>query len=108
MKKAVHTKSKFRKDLQYARKVLRQIEEAITAGQWDDIEDATTELSGVFGTIADLARDNAEGIEDFNYKGQEEIKEIRAAEVARWQKIADKVCGDLSSDYGIPFTAVVK
>lgn len=105
MKKAVHTKSKFRKDLQYARKVLRQIEEAITAGQWEDIEDATTELSGVFGTIADLARDNREGIEDFNYKGREEIREIREAEM---DEVLKKICGDLTQQYNIPFTAVVK
>ena len=108
MKKTIHSKSKFRKELQYARKVMRQIEEAITSGDWDDITDATTELSGVFGNIAELALDNSKGIEDYGCKTETEISEIRASEVARWQKIANKVCGDLSSDYGIPFTAVVK
>jgi len=56
-----HNKKTFRTDLKYAREVMRQIEQAISSGCWEDVEDAANELSGTFASMTQLAEDNKEG-----------------------------------------------
>ena len=56
-----HSKKTFRTDLKYARQVMRQIEQSIASGSWEDVEDAANELSGMFASMTQLAEDNKEG-----------------------------------------------
>jgi hypothetical protein len=106
--KLIHTKKQIRNDLTYTRRVLAQIEKSITTGDWADVEDAAQELSAVLALIESRARDNRERIEDFDCKFADEIAKIREAEVARWQKIADRVCTDLTATTGIEWTGVAR
>lgn len=100
MANTIHTKTEIRKDLRYAREVIRQIEKSISKNDWLDVEQAAQELSGLFGQIEWQSRDNIEQIRDFGCKWSEQIEAereaIRASEIAKWQKIADKVCADLN------------
>lgn len=76
--KTIHTKKMFRDDLQYARQMIRRIENAIRNDDWETVAEEANELEPLFSLIRSNATDNREGIRDFNYKYQDEIDEIRA------------------------------
>ena len=90
--KSIHTKKAFREDVRYARDLLRDIETKIGKGAWDEIADIASELEPLFSSMRCRARDNHEGIEDFDCKYQDEIDEIRAQqEVERARKESEMI-----------------
>jgi hypothetical protein len=104
--KQIHTKKMFRDDLAYARRCIQLIDKATKTGEWTEVQDISNELSAMFSAMRSLATDNAEGIDNFDCKHDFEIQEIRASELAeiektralelaRWQKVADKVCAEM-------------
>lgn len=76
--KTIHSKKMFRDDLQYARQMIRRIEDAIRNNDWETVVDEATELEPLFSAIRSNATDNREGILDFYCKYEDEIVEIRA------------------------------
>jgi hypothetical protein len=117
--KTIHTKKQFREDLQYARKVIAQIENSIRNNDWNDVEQAAMELSGLFGTIEGDAKDNAEGIENFYCKNSVQIEEIRAQQeaerektrqkdLAKWQKAGEQVAREFEQFLPIKITVVTE
>ena len=117
--KTIHSKTTFRTDLRYARQLIVAIERAVKNGEWDSITEDALELEGLFGSIRSRATDNREGIEDFDCKYPDEIREIRAQqeaerkkaeqkELAAWQKAAEKEAHEFEKALGIKITVVTE
>jgi len=76
--KPIHTKTKLYDEVKYLRQLARQADELIAKGDWTELQHVFLELSGMAGNCERYALDNAQGIEDYDYKSAWEIEEIRA------------------------------
>lgn len=119
MAKQIHNKSKFRSDLRYARNLIAEIEKAIKIENWESVVDDSRELEAVFSLLGMYGTDNREGILDFGCKYPDEIREIRAQQLAEseakrqkelvaWHKAAEKEAREFEKALGIKITVVTE
>ena len=117
--KTIHSKTKFRNDLKYARQLIVALEQAIKMENWDSVHDDARELEAVFSLLGSYATDNREGILDFDCKYPDEIREIRAQQLAdseakrqkelrAWQKAGEKEAREFEKALGIKSNVITE
>lgn len=75
----VSTKAAFSRDHTYIRWALRDADQAVKEGRWQDAADIYLEISGVAGTLEAMAFDNHHGIENAHCMRLEEIEAAKEA-----------------------------